>query len=96
MYSWAGTTGAGSTMMLEGRTWRKADYISLKEVYLGYTFRSKRVLQRAGFRNLSLYLTGTNLLTLSDLIEGDPKSTTFTTGFYPMMTSVKLGVKIGF
>ena len=54
------------------------------------------VLQRAGFRNLSLYLTGTNLLTLSDLIEGDPKSTTFTTGFYPMMTSVKLGVKIGF
>ena len=96
MYMWAGTTGAGSTMMLEGRTWRKADYISLKEVYLGYTFRSKRVLQRAGFRNLSLYLTGTNLLTLSDLIEGDPKSTTFTTGFYPMMTSVKLGVKIGF
>ena len=96
MYSWAGTTGAGSTMMLDGRTWRKADYISLKEVYLGYTFRSKRVLQRAGFRNLSLYLTGTNLLTLSDLIEGDPKSTTFTTGFYPMMTSVKLGVKIGF
>ena len=96
MYSWAGTTGAGSTMMLEGRTWRKANYISLKEAYLGYTFRSKRMLQRAGFRNLSLYLTGTNLLTLSDLIEGDPKSTTFTTGFYPMMTSVKLGVKIGF
>ena len=97
MYMWAGGSGdAGAKMMLEGRTWRKADYISLKEVYLGYTFRSKRVLQRAGFRNLSLYLTGTNLLTLSDLIEGDPKSTTFTTGFYPMMTSVKLGVKIGF
>ena len=44
--------------------------------------------------NLSLYPPPPT--ELSDLIEGDPKSTTFTTGFYPMMTSVKLGVKIGF
>ena len=96
MYSWAGTTGAGSTMMLEGRTWRKADYISLKEVYLGYTFNAKRLRQKVGFRSLSLYLTANNLLTFTPLIEGDPASTTFTTGFYPQMTSLKLGVKIGF
>ena len=40
--------------------------------------------------------TANNLLTFTPLIEGDPASTTFTTGFYPQMTSLKLGVKIGF
>ena len=83
-------------MMLEGRTWRKADYLSLREVYLAYTFNAKRLRQKVGFRSLSLYLTANNLLTFTPLIEGDPASTTFTTGFYPQMTSLKLGVKIGF
>ena len=97
MYMWAGGNGdAGAKMMLEGRTWRKADYLSLREVYLAYTFNAKRLRQKVGFRSLSLYLTANNLLTFTPLIEGDPASTTFTTGFYPQMTSLKLGVKIGF
>ena len=97
MYMWAGSSGdAGAKMMLEGRTWRKADYLSLREVYLAYTFNAKRLRQKVGFRSLSLYLTANNLLTFTPLIEGDPASTTFTTGFYPQMTSLKLGVKIGF
>ena len=97
MYMWAGGSGdAEAKMMLEGRTWRKADYLSLREVYLAYTFNAKRLRQKVGFRSLSLYLTANNLLTFTPLIEGDPASTTFTTGFYPQMTSLKLGVKIGF
>ena len=96
MYMWAGGSDAGAKMMLEGRTWRKADYLSLREVYLAYTFNAKRLRQKVGFRSLSLYLTANNLLTFTPLIEGDPASTTFTTGFYPQMTSLKLGVKIGF
>ena len=97
MYMWAGGSGdAGAKMMLEGRTWRKANYLSLREVYLAYTFNAKRLRQKVGFRSLSLYLTANNLLTFTPLIEGDPASTTFTTGFYPQMTSLKLGVKIGF
>ena len=97
MYMWAGgSDDAGAKMMLEGRTWRKADYLSLREVYLAYTFNAKRLRQKVGFRSLSLYLTANNLLTFTPLIEGDPASTTFTTGFYPQMTSLKLGVKIGF
>ena len=97
MYMWAGGSGdAGAKMKLEGRTWRKADYLSLREVYLAYTFNAKRLRQKVGFRSLSLYLTANNLLTFTPLIEGDPASTTFTTGFYPQMTSLKLGVKIGF
>ena len=97
MYMWAGGSGdAGVNMMLAGRTWRKADYVTLKEVYFAYTFNTKRLRQRVGFRSLSLYLTATNLFSFSSLVEGDPQSTTFTSGFYPQMTSVKLGVKIGF
>lgn len=97
MYMWAGgSSDAGAKMMLEGRTWRKADFLSLREVYLAYTFNAKKLRQKVGFRNLSIYLTANNLFTISDLIEGDPQSTTFTTGFYPQMASFKLGVKLGF
>ena len=70
MYMWAGGSGdAGAKMMLEGRTWRKADYLSLREVYLAYTFNAKRLRQKVGFRSLSLYLTANNLLTFTPLIE---------------------------
>ena len=97
MYMWAGgSSDAGAKMMLEGRTWRKADFLSLRGVYLAYTFNAKKLRQKIGFRNLSIYLTANNLFTISDLIEGDPQSTTFTTGFYPQMASFKLGVKLGF
>ena len=97
MYMWAGGSGtAGAKMMLEGRTWRKADYLALKEVYCAYTFNAKKLKQKVGFRSLSIYASATNLLTISNLIEGDPASTTFTSGFYPQMTSVKLGLKLGF
>ncbi len=97
MYMWAGGSGdSGAAMMLEGRTWRKADYLALKEVYLGYRFNSKKLRKSVGIDNLNIYMTANNLLTFSDLIEGDPQSTTFTNGFYPNMLSVKLGVKVGF
>ena len=83
-------------MMLEGRTWRKADYLSLRRFTSPTRSTPNGSARSVGFRSLSLYLTANNLLTFTPLIEGDPKSTTFTTGFYPQMTSLKPGVKIGF
>ena len=97
MYMWAGGDPTKSyTMMLEGRTWRKSDYVNLREIYIGYTIKSKAFLKATGLRNLNVYATGNNIWTGTGLIEGDPQSTTFTTGFYPNMLSVKLGVKVGF
>lgn len=97
MYTWAGgAPDAGYTMMLEGRTWRKADYLNFREVYLGYTFKSTRFFKLTGLRSLNVYATGNNLWTLTNLPEGDPQSTTFLSGFYPNMLVLKLGVKIGF
>lgn len=97
MYMWAGGDPTKSyTMMLEGRTWRKSDYVNLREIYIGYTIKSKAFLKATGLRSLNVYATGNNIWTGTGLIEGDPQSTTFTTGFYPNMLSVKLGVKVGF
>lgn len=97
MYTWAGGSPDKSyVMMLEGRTWRKADYVNLREIYVGYTVKSKTFLKATGLRSLNVYATGNNIWTGTGLIEGDPQSTTFTSGFYPNMLSVKLGVKVGF
>lgn len=97
MYTWAGGTSSSSyTMMLDGRTWRRADYINLREIYLGYTFKSPSFYRATRLSSLNVYVTGNNLWTTTELIEGDPQSTTFTSGFYPNMLSVKIGVKVGF
>ena len=97
MYMWAGgNPDNGYAMMLDGHTWRRADYLNLREVYVGYTVKSKQFYKSTGLRSLSFYATGNNLWTVTNLLEGDPQSTTFTSGFYPNMLSVKIGVKVGF
>lgn len=96
MYTWAGGDPvSGYVMKLAGRTWRKADYVNLKEVYFGYTF-DKKMLSKSGFSAVELFTTANNLLTLTNLEEGDPKCPNLTGGFYPNMLLVKLGLKVQF
>lgn len=83
-------------MMIEGQSWRKSDYYSLKEAYLSYRFDGKKLQKTLGVSGLTITLTGNNLFTLTDLIEGDPQRTSLTNGFYPIMRTVKLGVKLNF
>ena len=85
-----------SDIALGGRTWRKADFLTVKEVYAAYTFNGKRLKSSVGIDRLSIYLTANNLWTFTDLIEGNPMATRFSSGFYPILTTVKLGVKVGF
>jgi TonB-linked SusC/RagA family outer membrane protein len=85
----------GYTTYIEGRFWRRADYLKLKEVYAGYSFSPKwQILQ--GISLINLYMTANNLLTFTDLIEGDPERKDFSKGYYPQLLSVKLGAKISF
>ena len=49
-----------------------------------------------GVRGLSITLTGNNLFMFSDLIEGNPQKTELTKSYYPIMRTVKLGVKLDF
>jgi len=91
-----GEADRGYEIAVEGRFWRKADYVRLKEVYAGYNMSSKFFNRLMGVSNILIYATGNNLWTLTDLIEGDPERKDFQQGFYPQMTSVKFGVKVAF
>lgn len=82
--------------MLKDHSWRISDYLSLKEVYLSYKFDGKKLEDKLGVKGLSITLTGNNLFMFSDLLEGNPQRTELGAGYYPIMRSVKLGVKLDF
>lgn len=98
MYSWAGGTSTypGYDLALEGYTWRNSDYFDMKELYLGYTFSSRFLQQRAGIESLTVNLTCNNLFTLTGLLEGNPQQTNTASSYYPIMRTVKLGLNINF
>lgn len=91
-----GEADRGYQIAVENRFWRNADYLRLKEVYLGYNMASKLLNRFAGVTNVTVYATGNNLWTLTNLIEGDPERKDFNQGFYPLMSSLKFGVKVAF
>ncbi|NJO68706.1 MAG: hypothetical protein HC830_04995 [Bacteroidetes bacterium] len=91
-----GEADRGYDIMVEDRFWRNADYIRLKEVYASYTFTPKLLNRLVGVSKVLVYATGTNLWTYTKLIEGDPERRDFEQGFYPQMSSVKLGLKFAF
>ena len=95
---WGGGSSyyGGYETAIQDRMWRKADYIRLKELYLGYNMKPEFLKRVIGVTSLTTYITGTNLWTLTNLIEGDPERKDFTQGFYPQLSSVKFGLKIGF
>lgn len=86
----------GYDLLIQDHSWRKSDYLSLKEVYLAYKFDGKKIEDALGVKGLSITLTGNNLFMLSDLIEGNPQRTELRASYYPIMRSVKLGVKLDF
>lgn len=91
-----GEADRGYDIMVEDRFWRNADYLRLKEVYASYTFKPKLLNRLMGVSQALVYVTGTNLWTYTKLIEGDPERRDFEQGFYPQMSSVKLGLKFNF
>ena len=78
------------------RTWRRADYIRLKEANISYTWDGPKVKEKLGHAGIKVYVTGSNLLTFTDLIEGDPESKNLAWGAYPHMRNVKLGLQLKF
>jgi TonB-linked SusC/RagA family outer membrane protein len=94
-----GEADRGYQTIIENRFFRKADYIRLKDLFLGYTFKAnqlKELNRLAGISNLNIYITGSNLFTITSLIEGDPEATNFQQGYYPQMVVVRLGIKAAF
>ena len=98
MYGWAGGSAGteGTGLALPGHTWRNADYLTLRDLYLGYTFNTKKLKSVVGIGTLSVYATANNLIYITGLLEGNPEATTFRDGFYPIMKTVQIGAKVGF
>lgn len=91
-----GEADRGYQTIIENRFFRKADYVRLKDLYLGYTFKTESLSRSVGITNLLVYATGSNLFTITPLIEGDPEATNFYQGYYPQMAVIRLGIKAVF
>ncbi|WP_339867018.1 TonB-dependent receptor [uncultured Algoriphagus sp.] len=73
-----------------------AAYLRLQSVQLGYTF-PKSILQRLKIQNLRVYLSGRNLLTVTDFYEGyDPEAPVSDGGWYPQMATYTMGLNLNF
>lgn len=67
-----------------------ASYLRLKNLEIGYTFNPKII----GNTYLRMYVSGQNLLTITNYTGLDPESTSFIDqGTYPQSTSILLGLK---
>ncbi|MCQ2185024.1 MAG: SusC/RagA family TonB-linked outer membrane protein, partial [Bacteroidales bacterium] len=98
---WSGSsesssTTAGYTAKIMGASWRKSDFLRLKELSLSYTFDGPRFKKSLGCDSMQLYFIANNLLTFTDLIEGDPEFKYLIWGAYPMMRTFKLGFRLNF
>ena len=92
-----GEADRGYQTIIQDRFFRNASYIRLKDLFLGYTFKNVSALTRAiGISNLQVYASGSNLFTITPLVEGDPEATNFYQGYYPIMASMRLGIKVAF
>jgi len=68
-----------------------ASYLRLKNVEVGYTFDVKKI----GVKNVRLYASGQNLLTVTDYTGLDPESTSLIDkGTYPQSKAFIVGLKI--
>jgi len=77
-------------------------YLKLKNITLGYTFPSS-LTRKIGVRDLRIFLTGTNLFTITNFSGSDPEfagSVTayseYSLGLYPQTRTYNLGIDINF
>ncbi|MRG48276.1 SusC/RagA family TonB-linked outer membrane protein [Chitinophaga sp. SYP-B3965] len=85
-----------TTNYYESTWWvKRADYIRLKEVMIGYNF-GVRSLQRFGVKNLRVYLQATNVLTFSPWKIWDPELTEGRGYRYPQLSAYNFGIRFNF
>ena len=91
-----GEADRGYQTIIENRFFRNASYLRLKDVYIGYTFKTTSLIKSVGISNLLIYVSGADLFTITPLLEGDPEATTFYQGYYPQMAQFRMGIKAVF
>jgi hypothetical protein len=91
-----GEADRGYQTIIKDRYFRNASYLRLKDLYIGYNIKAPGLTKSIGISNLNVYVSGSNIFTITPLIEGDPEATNFYQGYYPQMTTYRVGVKFGF
>jgi len=90
--------GAATNGLSSDYYYRNASYARLKSLAIGYTL-PKKIMQKAGFSQLRLYLAGTNLLTFSGISKYgfDPEAPSGQAGrYYPQQRTLSLGLNASF
>lgn len=77
-------------------TYQQRNFIRLQDISLSYTF-SQKVLQSANIEGLKLYLSGKDLVTITDWLGWDPETGQGVAfGGYPVMKSISFGIDLKF
>ena len=78
---------------------RDASYLRLKNVELGYTFR-QNFIKSIGIQSVRLYVSGSNLITWTDVIDLDPEAPSRNgnaeINTYPLQKVYNIGLNINF
>lgn len=78
---------------------RDASYLRLKNVEIGYTF-GRKVVKHLGVQNIRLYISGSNLITWTDVIDLDPEAPSragnVEINTYPLQKIYNIGLNINF
>jgi TonB-linked SusC/RagA family outer membrane protein len=74
---------------------RKADYIRLKNLEVGYTLPTT-LTQKVGINNARIYVNGLNLFTIDKLKVYDPESSNETGQYYPQARVINTGISVTF
>ena len=83
-------------MLISSRLVQNGSYLRMKNVTLNYQFPAKWI-SKAGLSNLSIYVSGENLLTWTKFKGADPESVG--TGYdetYPNARSFTVGLNVSF
>jgi hypothetical protein len=71
-------------------------FVRLQDVTLSYTFREPWV-KKASISSLKVFATGKNLATFTGWTAGDPElGSTILSGTYPVLTTLSVGINLGF
>ncbi|WP_152439944.1 SusC/RagA family TonB-linked outer membrane protein [Arcticibacter svalbardensis] len=74
-----------------------ASYMRLKNIELGYSFRSILAKSKLNVQNIRFYVSGQNLFTVTDYTGLDPESTDILDkGTYPQSRAILFGVNVKF
>lgn len=75
---------------------QRADYIRLKQAELGYTLSQNNFLGNYAIQNLRIFISGTNLFTISPWEFWDPELGDGRGAVYPNITAYNVGLRINF